>query len=247
MDSDIAVWVTRLLWVLPLVLLVAFYKLVLRVFGVVIIPEDSIGIVNKKFVLFGQHRTLPDGAIIALERRSGPAGRRAGAGAAFRLLAVAVRGHAPEVHHDPGGSHRHRGGARRQAAERTDACWRGRVALRLVPGRARIPARGRRARPADRDHPARAPTASTPRCSAWCRSKVLEIAGQHGRHRHHARRAQPLATGEIAGGEVPRAQHVPGRPGVHRRRRLQGTAGAGHAGRPLLHQPVVRDRRGRRR
>ena len=71
MDSDIAVWVTRLLWVLPLVLLVAFYKLALRVFGVIIIPEDSIGVVNKKFVLFGRHRTLPGGAIIALHGEAG--------------------------------------------------------------------------------------------------------------------------------------------------------------------------------
>jgi uncharacterized membrane protein YqiK len=70
-DSDIAVWGARLLWVLPLVLLVAFYKLALRVFGVIIIPEDSIGIVNKKFVLLGQHRTLPGGAIIALHGEAG--------------------------------------------------------------------------------------------------------------------------------------------------------------------------------
>ena len=71
MDSDIAVWGARLLWVLPLVLLLALYKTVLRVFGVIIIPEDSIGIVNRKFVLFGQHRTLPGGAIIALHGEAG--------------------------------------------------------------------------------------------------------------------------------------------------------------------------------
>jgi uncharacterized membrane protein YqiK len=70
-DSDIAVWLTRLLWVLPLVLIVVGYKLFLRVFGVIIIPEDSIGIVNRRFVLFGQHRTLPGGAIIALHGEAG--------------------------------------------------------------------------------------------------------------------------------------------------------------------------------
>ncbi len=46
-------------------------KLLLRIFGAVIIPEDSVGIVNKKFVLFGSHRTLPDGAIIALQGEAG--------------------------------------------------------------------------------------------------------------------------------------------------------------------------------
>lgn len=47
------------------------YKLVLRVFGIIIIPEDSIGIVNKKWVLFGQNKTMPDGAIIALKGEAG--------------------------------------------------------------------------------------------------------------------------------------------------------------------------------
>jgi len=47
------------------------YRFILRIFGVVIIPEDSIGIVNKKFVLFGRHKTLPDGQIIALQGEAG--------------------------------------------------------------------------------------------------------------------------------------------------------------------------------
>ena len=47
------------------------YKYVLRIFGVVIIPEDSIGIVTKKFVLFGKNKTLPDGAIVAMEGEAG--------------------------------------------------------------------------------------------------------------------------------------------------------------------------------
>ncbi len=58
-------------WVLLLAVLIVCYKLVLRVLGVVIIPEDRVGIVNKKFVLFGAHRTLPDGAIIALQGEAG--------------------------------------------------------------------------------------------------------------------------------------------------------------------------------
>src|SRR6476646_1477384 len=47
------------------------YRFILRIFGVVIIPEDSIGIVNKKFVLLGRHKTLPDGQIIALQGEAG--------------------------------------------------------------------------------------------------------------------------------------------------------------------------------
>ncbi|MDP3710563.1 MAG: SPFH domain-containing protein [bacterium] len=57
--------------VVGLVALLFGYKLVLRVFGIIIIPEDSIGIVNKKWVLFGQNKTLPDGAIIALKGEAG--------------------------------------------------------------------------------------------------------------------------------------------------------------------------------
>jgi uncharacterized membrane protein YqiK len=70
-DSNVAVWLTRLVWVLPPLLLLVFYKLALRVFGVIIIPEDSTGIVNKKFVLLGSNRTLPGGAIIALNGEAG--------------------------------------------------------------------------------------------------------------------------------------------------------------------------------
>ena len=48
-----------------------FYRYVARLFGVVIVPEDSAGIVNKKYVVVGQHRTLPAGAIIALNGEAG--------------------------------------------------------------------------------------------------------------------------------------------------------------------------------
>jgi uncharacterized membrane protein YqiK len=39
--------------------------------GVVIVPDDSIGAVTKKFVLFGKHRQLPDGRILALNGEAG--------------------------------------------------------------------------------------------------------------------------------------------------------------------------------
>lgn len=59
-------------WVLIPILMVVFYKFVLRVFfGMVIIPEDKIGLVTKKFVLFGANKQLPDGKIIALNGEPG--------------------------------------------------------------------------------------------------------------------------------------------------------------------------------
>ena len=53
-----------------LVLLVA-WRLVMRLFGIVIIPDDSIGLVTKKFVLIGSHRELPAGKIVALKGEAG--------------------------------------------------------------------------------------------------------------------------------------------------------------------------------
>jgi uncharacterized membrane protein YqiK len=57
--------------IIPL-LAIVFYKFTLRVFfGMVIIPEDKIGLVTKKFVLFGTNKQLPDGKIIALNGEPG--------------------------------------------------------------------------------------------------------------------------------------------------------------------------------
>ncbi len=64
-------WALSLWWVVPILALCLSYKLWLRVFGVIIIAEDAIGVVNKKFVIFGSNRTLPDGAIIALNGEAG--------------------------------------------------------------------------------------------------------------------------------------------------------------------------------
>jgi uncharacterized membrane protein YqiK len=54
-----------------LMALIVGYKLLLRLFGVLIVPEDCLGIINKKFVVVGANRTLPDGAIIALNGEAG--------------------------------------------------------------------------------------------------------------------------------------------------------------------------------
>lgn len=59
-------------WTIIPVLALIFYKFTLRFFfGMVIVPEDKIGLVTKKFVLFGANRSLPDGKIVALNGEPG--------------------------------------------------------------------------------------------------------------------------------------------------------------------------------
>ena len=58
-------------WLILIPLALIAYQWVFRLFGVVIIPQDSVGVINKKFVLFGTHRSLPDGCIIALRGEAG--------------------------------------------------------------------------------------------------------------------------------------------------------------------------------
>lgn len=59
-------------WVIPIIVTLAAYKFILRFLcGMVIVPEDKIGLVTKKFVLFGSKKSLPDGRIVALDGESG--------------------------------------------------------------------------------------------------------------------------------------------------------------------------------
>ncbi|HKX86995.1 MAG TPA: SPFH domain-containing protein [Flavobacterium sp.] len=59
-------------WLILIVFCLIFYKFVLRVFfGMVIVPEDKIGLVTKKFVLFGADKSLPDSRIIATKGEAG--------------------------------------------------------------------------------------------------------------------------------------------------------------------------------
>ncbi|HAI83132.1 MAG TPA: band 7 protein, partial [Chitinophagaceae bacterium] len=59
-------------WLFVLMLALILYKQVLRIFfGMVIVPEDKIGLVTKKFVLFGEPKALPDGRIIATKGEAG--------------------------------------------------------------------------------------------------------------------------------------------------------------------------------
>jgi uncharacterized membrane protein YqiK len=61
-------------WALALVGLILFivlYKWTFRLLGIAVIPEDSVDVVNKKFVLWGANKSLPDGKIIALKGEAG--------------------------------------------------------------------------------------------------------------------------------------------------------------------------------
>lgn len=72
MDSTILGYLMSYWWVIFPLLALVFYKWTLRVlFGMVIIPEDRIGLVTKKFVLFGKNKELPAGRIIALNGEAG--------------------------------------------------------------------------------------------------------------------------------------------------------------------------------
>jgi uncharacterized membrane protein YqiK len=50
---------------------VVLYKIWLRLLGVIIIPDNAIGLVTKKFVVVGRNRQLPPGRIIALNGEAG--------------------------------------------------------------------------------------------------------------------------------------------------------------------------------
>ena len=60
-------------WVLfVLIIVIILHKPILRLlFGMVIVPEDKIGLVTKKFVLFGVNKALPDGRILATKGEAG--------------------------------------------------------------------------------------------------------------------------------------------------------------------------------
>ncbi len=62
----------RFWWVLIPILFVVFFKPILRlIFGMIIVPEDKVGLVTKQFVLVGANRQLPDGRILATKGEAG--------------------------------------------------------------------------------------------------------------------------------------------------------------------------------
>nr|WP_199002557.1 SPFH domain-containing protein [Flavobacterium sp. ASV13] len=64
--------ITSYWWIILILFSILFHKFILRVFfGMVMVPEDKIGLVTKKFVLFGADKSLPDGRIIATKGEAG--------------------------------------------------------------------------------------------------------------------------------------------------------------------------------
>ncbi len=70
MDKILAL-VSGWLWVIPVLLLLVFWRQTVRIFGIIVIPEDKLAIITKKFRIFGSNTTLPDGHIIALQGEAG--------------------------------------------------------------------------------------------------------------------------------------------------------------------------------
>ncbi|HRI24329.1 MAG TPA: SPFH domain-containing protein [Ferruginibacter sp.] len=69
---DLASFFTHYWWILVILVSLLLYKFILRfLFGMVIVPENRLGLVTKKFVLFGSNRELPDGRIIATKGEAG--------------------------------------------------------------------------------------------------------------------------------------------------------------------------------
>jgi uncharacterized membrane protein YqiK len=69
--SKIVDFIQNYWWIIPIVASLIMYKLVFRLFGVIVVPESQIGLVTKKFVLFGKEKSLPDGRIIATKGEAG--------------------------------------------------------------------------------------------------------------------------------------------------------------------------------
>ncbi len=57
--------------VVVVIVLLLFGKYFLWLCGVIIVPDDSIGAVTKKFVIFGANRNMLDGQIVALNSEAG--------------------------------------------------------------------------------------------------------------------------------------------------------------------------------
>jgi uncharacterized membrane protein YqiK len=58
-------------WIILLVVVIVLQRQILRLFGVVLIPQSSVGIVDKRYALVGRNRTLAEGQIVALDGEAG--------------------------------------------------------------------------------------------------------------------------------------------------------------------------------
>ncbi|MDB5282679.1 MAG: band 7 protein, partial [Bacteroidota bacterium] len=69
MDTNTIIYIA--VPIVVIVLMLVFYRFLFRLFGIIIVPEDRIGLVTKKFALSGQNKQLPDGRIIATKGEAG--------------------------------------------------------------------------------------------------------------------------------------------------------------------------------
>lgn len=58
-------------WLVLPVLAILMWKQILWLLGILIVPDNMIGLVTKKFVLWGAHKDLPPGKIVALHGEAG--------------------------------------------------------------------------------------------------------------------------------------------------------------------------------
>lgn len=73
-------------WVVVALMCAVLNKYILRFFfGMVVVPEDRIGLVTKKFVLYGPGKELPDGRIIAIKGEAGFQGKTLAPGLYFGM------------------------------------------------------------------------------------------------------------------------------------------------------------------
>lgn len=70
MDDILTYW-RPIAVALIVIVLLASRRRILALFGVIMVPDDSVGVVTKKYVIFGASRRLPPGRIIALNGEAG--------------------------------------------------------------------------------------------------------------------------------------------------------------------------------
>jgi len=76
MDTDLvnsihALHYLHYLWIPILLLALLLWKQIFWICGIIIVPDNMVGLVTKKFVLWGTHKDLPPGKIIALNGEAG--------------------------------------------------------------------------------------------------------------------------------------------------------------------------------
>jgi uncharacterized membrane protein YqiK len=79
-------FMTNYWWILVILFSLLLYRFILRfLFGMVVVPENKIGLVTKKFVLVGANRELPAGRIIATKGEAGFQGQTLAPGLYWRM------------------------------------------------------------------------------------------------------------------------------------------------------------------